>query len=66
MAQMQYVYVYRDSAQRVVYVGRGERLARAEAHIDGTHNPGLSAIIVSDASRSKRPDHTETRPLRGQ
>ena len=47
MAQMQYVYVYRDSAQRAVYVGRGERLARAEAHIDGTHNPGLSAIIQS-------------------
>jgi len=47
MTQMQYVYVYRDSAQRVVYVGRGERLARAEAHVDGTHNPGLSAIIES-------------------
>jgi hypothetical protein len=47
MAEMQYVYLYRDSAQRIVYVGRGERLARAETHIDGTHNPGLSAIIGS-------------------
>ena len=47
MAEKQYVYLYRDSEQRAVYVGRGERLARAEAHVDGTHNPGLNAIIES-------------------
>lgn len=47
MTQDQYVYVYRDDQQRVVYVGRGERLARAEAHIGGSHNPGLKALIAS-------------------
>lgn len=47
MNDRQYVYVYRDSAQRAVYVGCGERLARAEAHIQGSHNPGLSALIAS-------------------
>lgn len=47
MNQEQYVYVYRDAGQRVVYVGRGEQLARAEAHIAGSHNAGLSALIAS-------------------
>lgn len=50
MPQTQYVYVYRDSAQRAVYVGRGERLARAEAHLSGTHNPRLREIIDSGRS----------------
>lgn len=47
MTQEQYVYVYRDAGQRVVYVGRGEKLARAEAHIAGSYNAGLSALIAS-------------------
>jgi len=65
VAQTQYVYVYRDKAQRVVYVGRGERLARAEAHINRSHNPVSAASSTPDSSLWRRPDHTTTRPSRG-
>jgi hypothetical protein len=43
----QYVYLFRDAKRRPVYVGRGERIARAESHLAGTHNPGLESLISS-------------------
>jgi hypothetical protein len=43
----EYVYLYRDGKHRPVYVGRGERITRAESHMGGTHNAGLAALIAS-------------------
>jgi hypothetical protein len=43
----QYVYLFRDAKRRPVYVGRGERIARAESHLSGTHNTGLESLIAS-------------------
>jgi hypothetical protein len=43
----QYVYLFRDGKRRPVYVGRGERISRAESHLSGTHNAGLESLIGS-------------------
>lgn len=43
----EYVYLYRDDKRRPIYVGRGERITRAESHLDGTHNAGLASLIAS-------------------
>ena len=43
----QYVYLFRDAKRRPVYVGRGERITRAESHLAGTHNVGLESLIAS-------------------
>ena len=33
------------NSQKIVYVGRGASPGRAVQHTDGSHNPGLRAII---------------------
>lgn len=45
--KLPYVYAYFDEKRRVGYVGRGDDITRAEAHISGTHNEGLRSLVAS-------------------
>ncbi|HEY7219923.1 MAG TPA: hypothetical protein VH985_16165, partial [Candidatus Binatia bacterium] len=42
-----YVYLYRDRAGRVRYVGYGARVPRAAQHQSNTHNRALEALIAT-------------------
>lgn len=40
-----YVYLYRDDHEQPRYVGYGELVSRANAHLIKSHNPGLAAFV---------------------